>query len=125
SKFGGSLTIEQDDMIYTIERTKNGVRVLTEKGEATETFLNELLYGLNRETFESIYAFTALQLSEIQQMKVHDLNDVLFSVGLTGSTNIYKIEKALEQRLSTLYKERGWKAEINEQLKKIDLLATE
>src|SRR5699024_7355928 len=40
-------------------------------------------------------------------------------------TNIYKIEKALEQRLSTLYKERGWKAEINEQLKKIDLLATE
>ena len=125
SRFGGSLTVEQNSALYTIERTKNGVRVLTEDGEAPAQFLEELLYGLTRETFESIYAFTALQLSEIQQMKVQDLNDVLFSVGLTGSTSIYKVEKTLDQRLGSLYKARGWKAEINEQLKKVETLAEE
>src|SRR5699024_10639180 len=45
-----------------------------------------------------------------------DVSDVLFSVGLTGSTIIYEAEKNLDKKLGALYKKTGKKPIINQQI---------
>lgn len=118
SRFGGSLTIENEAVgQFTIERTAHEFACYLQN-EATkdEAWLNETLHDLTRDTYESIYSFSALDLSEIQEMKVQQLNQVLFSVGLTGSTNIYQMERELETKIGQLYKAKGWKPQLNEQL---------
>src|SRR5699024_11898841 len=62
------------------------------------------------------YAFSALDLVKIKQMKQSDMSNVLFSVGLTGSTTIYEAEKNLDKKLSALYKKTGTKPIINQQI---------
>lgn len=119
SRFGGTLRIESDlHGVFTIERTAHEFACYLQNDDIKdEAWLHEALHGLTRDTYESIYSFSALDLSEIQQMKVQQLNQVLFSVGLTGSTNIYQMEKDLDTQIGQLYKAKGWKPQLNEQLK--------
>jgi len=121
SRFGGTLRIESAlHGEFTIERTAHEFACYLQNGDIKdEAWLHEALHGLTRETYESIYSFSALDLSEIQQMKVQQLNQVLFSVGLTGSTNIYQMEKDLDTQIGQLYKVKGWKSQLNEQLKTV------
>src|SRR5699024_929980 len=74
---------------FTIERVEQKLICYLKNGEERdETWLQAVLKGLNRQVFESIYAFSALDLVKIKQMKQSDMSNVLFSVGLTGSTTI-------------------------------------
>lgn len=124
-KMGGRLTV-LDSRIgeYTIERldeVRNGAAVCyTVDGNVhEEDWLKERLQGMTRETYQSIYSFSALDLNDIQEMKADDLGEVLLGVGLTGSTKIYKLEKQLEQKMGELFKPFGKKPVINEQTSKL------
>ncbi|WP_047982512.1 ATP-binding protein [Ornithinibacillus contaminans] len=131
SKMGGRLTvIDQEIGKYTIERlndVRNGAaKCYTPDGsEYDEEWLQERLHGMNATTFQAIFSFSALDLSEIQLMKEEDMGEVLLGIGLTGSTHIHAIEKRLEQRLSDYFKPYGKKPEINQQLQKLDTLFNE
>src|SRR5699024_6845489 len=108
-KIGGRLLLEDNEHgRFTIERIEQKLMCYLENGEERdETWLQAKLKGLNRQVFESIYAFSALDLVKIKQMKQSDVSDVLFSVGLTGSTIIYEAEKNLDKKLGALYKNTG------------------
>ncbi len=121
NKIGGILVVEDDTIgRYSIERIENDVICHIASGEQeNEQWLQTRLKGLNRQIYTSIYAFSALDLTEIRQMKQEQLSDVLFSVGLTGSTNIYEAEKSLESKIGQLFKKQGRRPIINEQINKI------
>src|SRR5699024_9986344 len=55
----------------------------------------------------------------IRHMKANELSDVLFSVGLTGATSIYEVEKQLDKEIGELFKKTGRLPLINEQLTKL------
>src|SRR5699024_9961570 len=65
SRFGGSLTIASDKQdTFTFHRTAHEfICYMGEKEVTDENLLEEVLEGLTRETFESIYSFSALDLS--------------------------------------------------------------
>lgn len=117
-KIGGRLYVENHEHgPFAIERVEQKLICYLKNGEERdETWLQAVLKGLNRQVFESIYAFSALDLVKIKQMKQSDMSNVLFSVGLTGSTTIYEAEKNLDKKLSALYKKTGTKPIINQQI---------
>lgn len=122
NKLGGKLTIIDEEIgEYTIERNENKVNCLLPDGQIENIeWLTKQLRGLTRETYESIYTFSALDLEGIQQMDEMELSDVLFSVGLTGATHIYKLEKKLDSKIGELFKKTGRIPKINKQLAKLD-----
>jgi len=122
NRIGGTLTIQDDRLgIYTIERVGDQVRCLMDNGEERdENWLHEYLKGMSREVYTSIYAFSALDLVHIRRMKAEQLSNVLFSVGLTGATSIYQVERQLTNKLGHLFKKAGRKPVINEQLKLVE-----
>lgn len=119
NRMGGTLTIVDVSIgIFTIERTDDHVKCLLPDAKVEgEDWLFEQLHGLTREIYTSIYAFSANDLIEIRRMKQEQLSDVLFSVGLTGATAIYQVEKKLDKQLASLYKRTGRIPEINKQIK--------
>lgn len=118
NKIGGMLIVEDENIgQYSIERIEQDVICYDAAGELqSEAWLEHCLQGINREVFTSIYAFSAVDLTAIQTMKRTDLSDVLFSVGLTGSTDIYEAEKQLAKRTDDLFKPQGRIPQMNKQL---------
>src|SRR5699024_6568748 len=123
NKIGGMLVVEDDEIgRISIERVDQKVYCYLPSGDKEdEQWLQARLKGLNRHTFTSIYAFSAIDLSEIRQMKKTQLIDVLFSVGLIGSTNIYEAEKKLAAKIGHLFKKQGKRPLINEQMKQTNM----
>src|SRR5690625_7947578 len=88
---------------YTIERVGGQVNCLLPSGEtAGEKWLKTELNGLTKQIYQSIYSFSALDLTSIRQMQAKELSNVLFSVGLTGATSIYEIEKQLDKKIGEI-----------------------
>lgn len=131
SKLGGQLMMEDPEIgEFTIERfddKNNGqATCFTSAGESyDESWLKELLHGMDGRTFEAIFSFSALDLNAIKEMREEELGDVLLSIGLTGSSNIYRIEKQLEARLGELFKPSGKNPAINKQLQVVQQLAAD
>ncbi|MCF3942024.1 ATP-binding protein [Oceanobacillus alkalisoli] len=128
SKLGGHLVMEVPEVgVFTIERfgdLHNGKAVCHAASGETydEAWLTERLKGMNLSTYEAIFSFSALDLNAIKQMQEENLGDVLLSIGLTGSSNIYQIEKQLDSRLGELFKPYGKNPEINKQLQVVQQL---
>lgn len=121
NRIGGKLTVHDERAgTFTIERVGDEMHCLLESGEQKdEAWLQGQLNGLTREIYTAIYAFSALELTEIRTMKEEELSNVLFSVGLTGATNIHKVEKQLETKLGGLYKKNGRIPMINKQINEV------
>lgn len=129
SKFGGQLILLDSEFgEFTIERfddKDNGAATcFTSTGETyDEGWLKERLRGMNQKTFEAIFSFSALDLNEIKKMDEENLGEVLLSIGLTGSDNIYQVEKQLDTRLNELFRPQGKNPIINKQLQTLNELA--
>lgn len=124
NRVGGSLTMTDEEYgTFTIERIEDEVQCYLPSGEKRdEKFLQDRLNGLTKEIYTSVYSFSALDLNSIRKMKGKELSDVLFSVGLTGATAIYRVEKQLEKELGELFKKSGRKPLINQQMSKVSEL---
>lgn len=127
-KMGGRLTIV-DPLVgeYTIERLdevqKGAARCYTtDNQEHGEEWLKDRLKGMTKDIYQSVYSFSALDLNDFKQMKDEDIGEVLLGIGLTGSNNIYKIEKKLDQKIGELFKPTGKIPVINQQLDSLDEL---
>jgi uncharacterized protein YhaN len=128
SKMGGILTVSDPQIgEYTIERlheVRNGAaKCYTSDGnEHDESWLQKQLSGINKATYQAIFSFSALELTAIQGMSEDDLSEVLLGIGLTGSAQIQKIEKRLEQKVNEYFKPNGKNPFVNQQLAKLDLI---
>ncbi|WLR47630.1 AAA family ATPase [Halobacillus litoralis] len=111
----------------TIERTheyENGKAVchLETGEEKDESWLRNLLDGMERRVFESTYSFNADALMELRNISGHELGEVLLNIGLTGSDQIYQTEKWLQKQMDERFKPQGKKPLINEQLQVVEEL---
>lgn len=124
TEIGGILHVHDTEAGHvSIQRKEDHVICFLEDGtEQDETWWSAFLSGLTKEMYTSIYAFSAHDLTYIQRMKQAELSDVLFSIGLTGSTAIYDVEKKLSAEKEKLFKKRGQKPLLNQQINKTDQL---
>lgn len=124
TEIGGVLYIHDTKQGYVaIQRKEGEVTCFLEDGtEEGEAWWSAYLSGLTKEMYTAIYSFSAQDLMDIQHMKQKELSDVLFSIGLTGSTVIYEVEKKLVAEKEKLFKKRGQKPLLNQQINKTDQL---
>ncbi|SFA81308.1 Uncharacterized protein YhaN [Lentibacillus halodurans] len=129
-KMGGRLTVFEPDIgefvIERIDEVENGAAsCYTPDGKTYhETWLQERLKGMTQAVYQSIFSFSALDLVDIRKMKEAELGEVLLGIGLTGSKNMYDIEKWLDTKIGELFKPSGKKPELNQQLASLDDLFT-
>ncbi|WP_188455214.1 ATP-binding protein [Virgibacillus oceani] len=127
-KMGGRLTLFDENVgEFTIERTddsRNGAAkcFLPNGSEYEEEWLRERLHGMTHKTYLSIFSFSANDLSPLHDMNEDELGEVLLGIGLTGSKNIYSIEKQIDTKIGELFKPYGKKPIINQQLDSLDEL---
>ncbi|WP_177167167.1 ATP-binding protein [Salinibacillus kushneri] len=126
STFGGRLFINTKEHGTVIvermmDKRKNQAVCLLEDGsQKKEEFLKtSILNGMNRHTFEQIFSFNDQDLQKLQFVKSEDLGRVLFGIGLSGSDKMTELEKDLTKHMEQLFKKRGKKPIINEQLREI------
>ncbi|GAB2533573.1 AAA family ATPase [Gracilibacillus alcaliphilus] len=121
STLGGRLIISGLDKepvtIERIYRQKQSQAVITTSdGQSLDEYwLKNQLQGLDRDQYGSIYAFTAHDLQQIQDLDNQALHEVLLAIGMTGSDRIYQVEKQLHKEMDALFKPYGKKPLINQQ----------
>ncbi|MYL51150.1 AAA family ATPase [Halobacillus litoralis] len=125
---GGRLVLLTEDYgRVTIERThehESGKAVcrLETGEEKDESWLRNLLDGMDRRVFESTYSFNADDLMELKNLSGHELGEALLNIGLTGSDQIFQTEKWLQKQMDERFKPKGKKPLINEQLRVVEEL---
>lgn len=121
-KYGGQLEILFPEIgLATIERVKGkasgDVTVTLEDGRrGQDELLNELLAGIDKGLYQSIFSFNLYGLQNVQQLKGEELGRFLFSTGAVGSDRLLKVENELQKELDSRYKPSGKKPIINEKL---------
>lgn len=121
SRMGGRMTVIDEEIgEFTIERTddvENGAAICYFEGKTyDEQWLKKRLKGVTEDVFQSIYSFSLEDLREFSSLRNEDLSDLLLSISLTGSSNIYTLEKQLEQSVGEYFKPYGKNPKINQQL---------
>lgn len=125
-KMGGRLIIvNEENEEYTIERfdeVNNGAAIcyLADGNTTSEAWLQKQLHGMTKEVYQSIYSFSALDLNHFTSINDEDLGEILLGIGLTGSKNIYAIEKKLDDEIGKIFKPTGKLPLINKQFQELD-----
>lgn len=125
SKYGGNIKAEfKDKGVAVIERVKGkatgDVTVTLANGlVGGEELLTELLNGLDKGTFQSIFSFSLHGLQNIHQLKGDDLGRYLLSAGALGTDKLVSAEKALQKEMEERFKPSGKKPPLNEKLKEL------
>jgi uncharacterized protein YhaN len=125
SKYGGLIKASFSDKgTAVIERVKGkatgDVTVTLEDGSVGgEELLNELLNGMDKGTYQSIFSFNLHGLQNIHQLKGEDLGRYLFSAGALGTEKLVSTEKALQKEMEQRFKPGGKRPELNEKLSEI------
>ncbi|WP_183040870.1 ATP-binding protein [Salipaludibacillus neizhouensis] len=120
NNYGGSILIRDlDQREIFIERTsgkyqKGIVHIQFPDGSTgSEHELNQLLKGLDSNTFKGIFHFGLDGLQGINELDPQHLNQYLYDASMTGASELAKLEKQLELEKNRLFKKRGVKPEIN------------
>ncbi|UII56875.1 AAA family ATPase [Cytobacillus spongiae] len=122
SKYGGQLIVQFPNIgKVVIERVKGkavgDVSVVLEDGtRGTEELLKELLNGIDKVLYQSIFSFNLHGLQNVHHMKKEDLGKYLFSTGAVGTDQLFIVENQLQKELDTQFKPNGRKPYINQQL---------
>jgi uncharacterized protein YhaN len=125
SKYGGLIKASFSDRgMAVIERVKGKATgdVTVTLGDGSvggEELLNELLNGMDKGTFQSIFSFNLHGLQNIHQLKGEDLGRYLFSAGALGTEKLVSTEKALQKEMEQRFKPGGKRPELNEKLSEI------
>lgn len=106
-----------------IERTKSELKLYTETGqELAPSDLDKILGGLDETLFDNFYSFNLANLQELANVGSEQLNNYFLSIGTLGSDKFIKIAKDLEKDASDLFKPRGVKPPLNQQLESLESL---
>lgn len=131
SKMGGRLVLDDDHLgeiiIERFDHVNQGkAKCYDQHGNIyDELWLTKQLKGMTEETVRAIFSFSAIDLLAFKQMKANDLDELLLSVGLTGSHRVYEVEKKLSNVLGELFKPYGKVPLLNQQLQLLEQLDEE
>src|SRR5699024_9375122 len=124
-QLGGKLIITADDQkVYIIERfhdRHNGEAICYDANgqKLPATWLSDQLNGIDRALYQKIFHFDVLSLQMNDRLSQDQLGEVLLSVGMTGSDQIYQTEKQIKAFLDDKFKPNGRKPELNQMLKQL------
>lgn len=121
NNIAGSLTVyDEDEGTITVQRVDGKFTCYMENGEERdEVWWQEQLSRISKEVYTAVNAFSATDLEAIRSMDHAQVSDILFSIGLSGSTAIYEVEKQVADQLDGLYKRRGKNPAMNKQIEKV------
>ncbi|SEN11752.1 Uncharacterized protein YhaN [Mesobacillus persicus] len=125
SKYGGLIKAKFTGKgIAVIERVAGkatgDVSVTLEDGTVGgEGLLHDLLNGMDKGTFQSIFSFNLQGLQNIHQLKGEDLGRYLFSAGALGTERLLNAEKLLQKEMEQRFKPGGKRPHLNEKLKEL------
>ncbi|MBO9128739.1 AAA family ATPase [Bacillus sp. 165] len=118
-KYGGSLTVftEQYGKLR-IERLPKVARgevtaYFDDGGKGGEEVVRELVRGIDRAMFASIFAFDMHGLQNIHRMNEEEIGSYLFSAGTVGTDTLLRTEKKLQKEMDSLFKANGKKPIVN------------
>ncbi|WP_163101705.1 ATP-binding protein [Peribacillus alkalitolerans] len=128
SKYGGKLTIQSEQHGQVIVERIRGKA----KGDVTVTFpdgrigqeevLVELLQGMDKLTFQSIFSFNLDGISALRNMKKDEIGKYLLSAGLVGSDRLLQVQSELQKEMDQRYKPAGKNPPINKAIKELQSL---
>ncbi|MCR2821084.1 ATP-binding protein [Lederbergia panacisoli] len=122
SAYGGRLTLQtKEHGEVIIERIKGksagDVTVFLGNGlKGNEELLSELLNGMNRSLYESIFSFNLDGLQEVQKLKGDEVSRYLVASGTMGTDILLNVEQSFQRELDQLFKPSGRKPILNEKI---------
>lgn len=125
---GGELVIQLDDgekvTIQRFDGHKNGAAtcILESGEEQSEEWLQTVLKGMTAEIFASTFQFSTEDLYAFQQIEVDQIGEVLLNASISGASHVREVEEELEQKKDDLFKPRGTRPKVNEQLQRLDTI---
>ncbi|MFC4411547.1 AAA family ATPase [Chungangia koreensis] len=118
-KYGGQVHIDTKSYgAVVIERVKGkasgDVTLYFEDGtRGGEEELQMILHQYDRQSFESIFSFSLLQLQGFEKMDEMELSRTLLASGTTGVDTLADLEKRMQKEMENLFKPSGRKPEMN------------
>lgn len=105
----------------TIERVRGkasgDVTVVLENGRrGQEELLAELLQGMDKQLYQSIFSFNLFGLQNVHQLKGAELGRFLFSTGAVGSDRLLQAEQELQKELELRFRPSGKKPQLNKKI---------
>ncbi|MBS4218133.1 AAA family ATPase [Bacillus sp. FJAT-49711] len=122
SAYGGRITVEtKEHGEVIIERVKGksagNVTVFLENGlSGSEELLSQLLGGVDRSLFESIFSFNLQGIQEVQKLKGDEISRYLVASGTMGTDILLNVEQSFQKELDQLFKPNGRKPILNEKI---------
>lgn len=125
--YGGQLTINADDQVYRLQRTKgkNGgtLKITDEQGQPVSTEqLTQILGPIDQELYAAIFNFSQTDLNMIFNLSREDLLTHLQRVGAVGSSQWLGLIKEHDKTADEIYKPKGRKPALNIRLKEYEQL---
>ncbi len=124
--FGGEITVQCEDKVFTLYRTdklNHQLRVQDEqKNDVPLEVFSQYVQQVDRELFDRIFHFDVLSIQKEQTDSPEQLGDLLLSLSMSGTDAIERTEKKLKQALNRLFKKSGTNPELNQQLKTLEMM---
>ncbi|MBS4177515.1 ATP-binding protein [Lederbergia citrea] len=123
SAYGGRLILETSTHgEVVIERVKGkssgDVSIILEDGtRGGEELLSNLLEGMDKAMYQSIFSFNLHGLQEVQRIKGDEIGRYLIAAGTIGTDMLLSAEQLFQKELDQLFKPSGRKPRLNEQIK--------
>ncbi|PLT33778.1 AAA family ATPase [Bacillus sp. V5-8f] len=125
AKYGGKIIIVSDRYgKVSIERVKGkaagDVTIVFENGSiGDEGDLRDLLQGIDKQYFQSVFSFDLQGLYGVQNINEATLAKYLLSAGMVGSDMLVEAESKLQKELDARFKPSGQKPELNIRIKQL------
>lgn len=129
NSYGGSILLVQHGVTYRVKRSKgkNGgkVTVTAENGaHGGEEMLNEILGVMDESLYCDLFSFNQRDLAAVEELDKEKWQQNLQQVGTVGSRQWSSLISTLIQQADRLYKPRGRKWPLNQDLYRYDRLST-
>ena len=125
AKYGGRLTlITKKDGEVIIERVKGkatgDVKITFQDGRTGgEEELNEILHGMDKNYYQSIFSFDLQGLQGLSSLSEGDMSKYLLSAGLIGNDRLLEAETKLQKEMDFRFKPSGQKPLLNVKIKEL------
>ncbi len=110
-----------------VERVKDrnkgqAVITLSDGSQKTAANISQLLLGMDRETYQTLYTFKIDSLLALSKTKKEDLNRYLLSIGTSGSERLLQLADDFRQEATKLFKPTGTVPALNKKIRDADKL---
>ncbi|MFQ9322041.1 MAG: AAA family ATPase [Enterococcus durans] len=127
SAYGGKLWLEHpvygEIMVERYKQQNRGkAKVRFNEQVGSDELLEKLITPLTKELFQQVFTFQQEQLTELEYLREKELHDVLISLGITGSSQVFQKRQDYFQEAQQLFKKKGQKLLINQKLNEWKLL---